>query len=502
MNRRRQLVRTCKKHGLHVQPGALKAMMNYEYEYDNDNGNNDEEAFQKILQQLQQKLVRAHPKIVTQALWEQAYAEVNAKSTDAVSNTKDEDDEWRLIQAFDTPKLQYDSLRQQFHYDTNASQTLLGSASDKVNMMTQRYLRIQQRVARMSTLTCIDRLLGTSALASQLLLGMLHRTPNGGLELEDLSGTIPLVLSQESKMDQNGFYTEGIFVLTEGFYDHGVFQVTRLGLPPLESKAQSLAFLPPTIKRSSPQNPLTIYTMTNVAMDNLDVLQELQDLVERIKEADAHAHAHADEQEEVVLVLMGNFTTESLSLGAAMEELARIVDDVPPQHSVLILPGPNDSLSKVWPLPKLKSSGAFSNNVLFVSNPCRLEYGSQEVLLARNDFLQQPIFKVPSKASDATRVVHTMLSQGHLQPQAPIYWNYDHALGLYPLPDLLLLGFDDQESLSLSKAQCDVVACGAGWTKVTLGGRRRSTSLQVEYSQDDDEDNHEELKDVVVVDEE
>ena len=42
------------------------------------------------------------------------------------------------------------------------------------------------------------------------------------------------------------------------------------------------------------------------------------------------------------------------------------------------------------------------------------------------------------------RLVKTILDQGHLVPipNVPIYWNYDSALRLYPLPDLLIVGGD------------------------------------------------------------
>jgi DNA polymerase epsilon subunit 2 len=42
------------------------------------------------------------------------------------------------------------------------------------------------------------------------------------------------------------------------------------------------------------------------------------------------------------------------------------------------------------------------------------------------------------------RLIKTVLGQAHLLPASgvPVAWNYDHALGLYPLPSLLVLGGD------------------------------------------------------------
>jgi len=60
-----------------------------------------------------------------------------------------------------------------------------------------------------------------------------------------------------------------------------------------------------------------------------------------------------------------------------------------------------------------------------------------------------------SSPSLTSRVIHHALSQGHLSPSsssqqaastscAPIYWNYDHSMTLYPLPDLMIVGLDPE----------------------------------------------------------
>lgn len=63
MNRRRHFVRTCKKHGLHVQPAALQSMMQQV---------NDEEFLLQALKWLNHALASKSPKIVTPGLWEEA----------------------------------------------------------------------------------------------------------------------------------------------------------------------------------------------------------------------------------------------------------------------------------------------------------------------------------------------------------------------------------------------------------------------------------------------
>jgi DNA polymerase epsilon subunit 2 len=474
MNRRRQLVRTCKKHGLHVQPAALQAMMK-------QNDDDDDESLVQVLQFLQQKLARASPKIVTQQLWEQAVQDCLAKEEGSKRSSNHQ--EWRITDAFDTPKLVFDSLRQQFHYAPTSREraSLIGTVDDRLDMTTQRYLRVQQRVARKVSLTSVDRLLGTNAASAQLLLGLLQSTGNGGFELEDLTGTIPLQLSAESHLDASGVYMEGCLVLVQGKYDTGTFIVNRLGMPPLEAKSQSQPYLPSSPKCTNPTTPLTMYSMANVDLNNVDVVQQLEDLVEQL----------IAEDEEAILVLMGNFTTENMSLAVACDELARILEPLPAtHHSVLIVPGPNDTPSMCWPLPPLKSQVLSSlENVQLVSNPCRLDYGDKQVLLFRQDMIRQhaqhQILQVRSETTMATRVLHTVLSQGHLLPQAPIYWNFDHAMSVYPVPDLLLVGLEEgDQALEARKSQCHVVAPGSEgqWAKVTLGQRGHT---KIDFSQDE-----------------
>jgi len=575
MQRRRQLVRVTKKYGLHVQPAALQAMLHY--------AANDAnlESLDPILEQLQDKLARANPKIITPPLWEEAMQDATAAAV-ALSNkaavasasstavkkvttnssvassarmpptaVKSKHPDWRIIDAFDTPALVYDSLRQQFHYDNHGSDrpALLGTVEDKIEMMSQRFLRVQQRVARTASyLTSIDRLLGTSATSSQTLLGLLHATSTSsalaqaegavaatGFELEDLTGSIPLHLHSGTHVDARGVYTDGCIVLVEGYYDNGIFVVSDLQMPPMESKAKSQPYLPPapdtlsgttrTTTTTTPQAmlaPLTIYTLANVNLEEPAVLQQLEDLV---------AHLSSDDMatKQTMLVLMGNFATSSLSLVVALEELSRILEPLPSSHSVVIMPGPNDTPSTCWPIPPIKAPPSFSNHlraaVTFASNPCRLQYaaaaagggGQQDVLLFRQDMIRQHLqneilsantnttSSPPSNTSKKSRkqvignrILHTVLSQGHLLPQAPIYWNYDYSLTVYPLPDLMLVGLEpgEEKVRSFWEDDCQVLSPGShgNWAKVTLqprGNKRRGTCasrrpLQFEFSQQED----------------
>lgn len=390
---------------------------------------------------------------------------------------------------------------------------------DKIEMMSQRFLRVQQRVVRsVSNLTSIDRLLGTSITTTQTLIGLLHATSASSamaeaegttitsFELEDMTGSIPLQLLSGARLDTRGLYTDGCIVLVEGYYQQGIFNVNKIKLPPIESKATSNPYIPPLAAGFSSNHagaaaPLSIYTMANTTVHEPVIMRELKNLVDRL--------VANGSSEQVLLVLMGNFTDGSMSLSVALEELRRTLKPLPSNHSVIIMPGPNDTTSMCWPIPAINPPSSFVQelkaNVQFVSNPCRLHYGNhQDVLLYRNDMIQQHLQNEILSARSASRetikgrILHSVLSQGHLLPNAPIYWNYDSALSLYPLPDLMIAGLEPGEACvrSFFEEECQVVAPGSqgNWAKVTLRpNRTRRVKLRpmaVEFLQEEDDDDN------------
>ncbi|RMZ94966.1 DNA polymerase epsilon subunit 2, partial [Brachionus plicatilis] len=80
----------------------------------------------------------------------------------------------------------------------------------------------------------------------------------------------------------------------------------------------------------------------------------------------------------------------------------------------------------------------------FASNPCRIQFGSRQIVVFREDLLQKMsrnAIKIPDPDKLADDLAKTLICQAHLAPLplhvVPIYWNYDHVMRLYPLPDLV-----------------------------------------------------------------
>ena len=88
-------------------------------------------------------------------------------------------------------------------------------------------------------------------------------------------------------------------------------------------------------------------------------------------------------------------------------------------------------------------------HVTFASNPCRVRYFTQEIVLFREDLLKKmqrhlavPLTLDDPSAPDITeQLVETLLDQAHLCPlplhAKPVYWELDYTLRLFPLPHLV-----------------------------------------------------------------
>ncbi|OEU21492.1 DNA_pol_E_B-domain-containing protein [Fragilariopsis cylindrus CCMP1102] len=521
----------------------------------------------------------------------------SSRSSNITNNKKSK--LWKVISAFETPKLVYDSMRKQFRYEQgSASSSLMGSSQDIMTMRIQRYELVKQKVdrsrqeQRLSYLTTIDRLLGTknnhtqlfnnnstsSSSASELsLLGMLKSNPSlRCLELEDPTGCVPLridlLLDNDNNdnndiigcdVDTTGIYLEGSMVLVKGNHEEStllttnsedndgtVFRCTSIELAPIEVKSITKLHLPPSPysydddfnnsgggrSQSNSSSPLPIYSLSNLSLDDPDCIDRLEFVIDRMVQGNKKKRSSSsmeivdDEDQEdennvpdSILVLFGDFCTESTTSSQALDELASVLQDknIPSKHSILLIPGPNDVGSNAcWPLPAWNKKNipssmhpflAASNsntsnistkrmrdnnnnasslkggNVYLCSNPCRLECADgRQVVLLRKDLIRESLQHQvladadsiaysnakaasargssrassqsqshPSSPSLTSRIIHHALSQGHLSPSsssqqaastscAPIYWNYDHSMTLYPLPDLMIVGLDPE----------------------------------------------------------
>jgi len=105
--------------------------------------------------------------------------------------------------------------------------------------------------------------------------------------------------------------------------------------------------------------------------------------------------------------------------------------------------------------PKFIAKGLLEefSNIVLCGNPTRLVIGSREIVVFRDD-LYQKLDRCRAVKTASTQesvgdlrssedLVKTVMDQSHLCPLPlniqPTFWNRDHGLRLYPLPNLLVL---------------------------------------------------------------
>uniref|UniRef100_A0A6B2LH60 DNA polymerase II subunit 2 n=1 Tax=Arcella intermedia TaxID=1963864 RepID=A0A6B2LH60_9EUKA len=169
-----------------------------------------------------------------------------------------------------------------------------------------------------------------------------------------------------------------------------------------------------------------------------------------------------------VFVFMGNFSSrpygeqwaDKKNLKMLFKNLADLIGEYPEicnTSKFIFIPGGHDAGLSILPKPPLpdflvQPLKSKLKHVTFGTNPFRIRCGRKKILLFREDLatkLRRNVILQPSDTSSSEPIeLHdhvglTIASTGHLCPlperKKPIYWNFDNALSLYPLPDCVVL---------------------------------------------------------------
>ncbi|KAF2069294.1 hypothetical protein CYY_009385 [Polysphondylium violaceum] len=406
----------------------------------------------------------------------------------AIHNIKSENDKGEIekdaltvIGAFDVPLFSFDSNHKQFIKCEEYDRSLHSDAISKSLLYKRRYERVYQRLERhklflqpsipsqlfkrdFNSLTPLSSLLGNQG--KKIVLGTISQITEDSYYLEDLNTNVPLDFSKAEF--ELGLITEGSIVQVYGELVGKTFIADKILLPPVEERKESLEYLQQTdMFGGLPSNKVlerlekyekemednAILFLCDVWLDSELVLEKLDYVLESYNEDPPFA-----------IVLMGNFTEHPLSNGSQynlksyFDNLASIIT----KHSnfsntrFIFVPGPTDPIgSLINILPKSSIPNAFVKdfkakvpNSIFTTNPCRIRYCTQEIIVFRDDLvnrMRRHCIIEPSDEWDISQhLIASICSNGHLCnlsiEDRPIYWNYDHALSVYPLPNVLVLG--------------------------------------------------------------
>ncbi|CAK9863769.1 unnamed protein product [Sphagnum jensenii] len=395
-------------------------------------------------------------------------------------NESDHKQMLQVIDAFQVPRISYDSIRKVFH-SFIGKLPIHGNAPAKAYLYRDRLQLLQQRLLRdkhfakpafggqgshsgSCEMTPLQSLVGCTG--RRWVMGVISQLEDGHFFLEDLSASIPIT---------TGFFTENSVIVAEGdFQANGVFQIHTLGFPPLESREASLQItagidffgggvlsseeiirLEQLEKRAV--NDMFVI-LSDVWLDSAETMQKLEEVLDGY------------ESVEVVpslFIFLGNFCSHPCNLAfynffelrSQFEKLGSLIASRPrikDASRFLFIPGPGDpGPANVLPrpaLPKFFTDEILKHlpNSIFGSNPCRIRFYSQEIVLFREDLqyrMRRSCICTPSEDETSDPFEHlvvTITHQSHLCPlpltTQPIIWNYDHALSLYPIPHTIILG--------------------------------------------------------------
>lgn len=334
----------------------------------------------------------------------------------------------------------------------------------------------------------IEVLLSSSSRVNDVIvLGLLTQLTEGKFYLEDPTGSVLLDMTQTSY--HSGLFTESCFVLAEGYYDDKVFHVMGLFLPPAESRATSQPFFgnlntfggkSKSLLKNS-QNLLKIEQenedgmivfLSDVWFDNLKVISKLKTLFSGFNDCPP-----------IAIVFLGEFLScpygyeHSTQLKAALSNLSDILypyTKLRQECKFIFVPGRGDPVApNILPRPAIPNSitkdirDKLGDSVIFTSNPCRIQYCTQEIVVIRQDLVTKMCrnsIHFPETGDIPDHLTKTLLSQCTLSPLSlgvqPVYWKNADALSLYPIPDLVVVA-DHFQPYTRMCEKCQVMNPGS-----------------------------------------
>lgn len=433
--------------------------------------------------------------------------EVVEPALEECNEASDSDSEAALvvIDSFHVPKFVYNvDMKKYLPYPNKKELCVHGGAKHKASLFKQRYMLLQQRTLRHEFFTPtplgqktqssekfhlqnVDFLLSSSGLPDKIIvLGMLSQIKEGKYHLEDPTGCVEIDISECSF--HIGLFVESSLVLAEGIYEDKIFHVHAIGFPPLEEPSESRNYFgsmnffggpSPTCAKSSVKlqammkenEDAMLVFLSDVHLDDPKVMEKLSTLFT----------GYADSP-PTAFVMMGDFSSkpygphrnqEMKDCFTLLGDLILGFPDLVEKSRFLFIPGPLDpGWANVLPRPPLSpgiTSGVRERipGAHFCTNPARIQFCTQEIVVFCEDLMSKlcrNCVRFPSQTTNLPNLLtRTILSQGHLCPLPlhvrPVYWMYDHALWLYPLPDVIMLG-DKCDPFAETLSSC--LVCNTG----------------------------------------
>uniref|UniRef100_A0A182REB2 DNA polymerase epsilon subunit n=1 Tax=Anopheles funestus TaxID=62324 RepID=A0A182REB2_ANOFN len=408
---------------------------------------------------------------------------------------------FRVISAFDVPSFVYCEEKKKFLPDT-CKKSLLAVPDAKSHYIRERYWLLWQKTCRHETfsrwmapgtdemgkknrltLRKVENILSTSMMKDAVLLGLLTQLTEGRYYLEDPTGSVPIDISTANF--SSGLFCEGSFLLAHGKYCDGILKVDEVGFPFPELAVNSRAFFGSVNSWGGPSKTLLKHSRNLAELEKANVEHSIVFLSDcwldnpAVMEKLNHLFRGYDEFPPVAIVLMGPFAKANenvyslknlfLKLGEMLSECEKLIS----QTDLVIVPSIDDpAAANILPRPPIpyalteELKKRFPRTIL-TTNPCRLQYCTQQIVVCRADLvtkLCRNTIHFPKEGLLEEHFARTIIHQSTIAPLTPIafptHWNYDAALSLYPLPDLIVIG-DPCQGFHTTEQDCTVMNVGS-----------------------------------------
>ncbi|KAF9112413.1 DNA-directed DNA polymerase epsilon, subunit B [Mortierella sp. AM989] len=308
----------------------------------------------------------------------------------------------------------------------NLSNRLLGTAEEKTAMFRARYHALLQRIMRNEHFAPPvftggmkqDRYLKLTPLKALkgrcgerfLMFGMLVKNNTGRFCLEDADDRVELEFN--NCKNTAGLFTENCFVLVEGKYtDDNNILVDTIGLPPPELREETkkvfgnIDFLgAPREMRSDEQlnviaseyEDISFVILSDLWLDQPKTFVTLRTIFE----------GYSNSSLPLAFIMCGSFKSEPFLFNGlesghyrdGFNTLAELIAEFPVMATssyFVFVPGPNDPWgSSIIPRPKIPDFytarvRSLVKRSIFTSNPCRIKYCDQEIVIFRDDIMNR-----------------------------------------------------------------------------------------------------------------
>eukprot|EP00850_Spirogloea_muscicola_P003249 SM000013S26418 [mRNA] locus=s13:198863:202689:- [translate_table: standard] len=453
-----QLKLSFKLQGLEMVMDAVRAVSQFTRNY----GYKEEEAVALVVSALCKKNLSSN--VVRKSVVDEVLAHLGGAALHL------DKDHLTVVDAFEMPRNRYDPVRKVFFRDTG-TRSLHSDASSKTELYRERLALLQQRLLRNKLftrpalllkgseteyceLTPIQSLVGCTGI--KYVMGAISQLEDGRFFLEDNNASVP----------------NSMVVIEGELQPEGVFKAKAMGYPPVKHRddmkvTDGLDFFGAGPLKADEERHLLelekaaandmFVVLSDVWLDNEESMRRLETVL---------AGYESVEVVPSLFILIGDFCSKPCNLAFSdfsllKSQFSRLGATISSHSRIrassrfIFVPGPGDpGPANVLPRPALPNYFASAvrehiPDAVFGSNPCRIKFYSQEIVVFRYDLLQRMrrACVIPPSNNETKEPFHhlvaTVLQQGHLCPlplsTQPVFWDFDYALRLYPAPHTLVL---------------------------------------------------------------